>query len=89
LSKQYRIIKGSVSQLESKLNGAAEEGWRVTNLAALDKNSIVAVLEKSRRFEEEVLHNAMQQQSQLFQTMSSIIKSQHELGKSVIENLKA
>jgi hypothetical protein len=87
--KQYKVIKSSVDQLESKLNNFAKQGWTVIDLAVLAKENMVAVLEKSFWAEEELLQDIPQQQSQLFQTMSDIIKSQHDVSMSIIKNMKA
>ena len=61
---------------------------KVIHFANLQKPNIAVVLEKPDQSEKENLQNAFNQQSQLLQMMSNIIKLQHDVSKAIIENLR-
>ena len=85
---QYRIIECALGQLEEKLNGMANKRWVLNQISVLDKENIVAVLEKPSGSDEELQQNVSQQLEWAFQTAASISKSKHDLFKLMLQNLR-
>jgi hypothetical protein len=86
--KQYRVIKCAVGQLQEELNSKAADGWLLNHFASVDKENMVVVLEKPTTPEKEELQNVSQQQARLFQTVTDIMQSQHDLVKSIVQNIR-
>ncbi len=87
--KQYRVLMCSVTELENKLNKFSKEGWTLIHAASPVKASMTIILEKSEKSEEDNTRINSQQESGLFQLMSNIIKSQHDVIKSIVQNMKS
>lgn len=44
---EYKVITGTVAEIETKLNGSAPHGWKVVAMAHLSTNQLAVVIEKA------------------------------------------
>ncbi len=86
----YKTIQCKVARLESTINDLVKKKWYLHTISSLGKDELIVVFtssSNSERFETE-FQNFNQKANQLFNILSTVMKSIKEMKSSIERNIR-